>query len=248
MIKQIWFDFGNVFIPIFPERTKEAFEDRGVQFTEEGIQRLNQEFEVGDVTSAQFFQEIASSCKYLQSSSAIAHGWNELLGEMTDPTLFLKKLGKSYDLCLVSNTNEAHIKHIRKQAGPFLWNSFVEKFEALFLSYEIGHRKPDASYFNYVLEHMNAQPEEVLFVDDSPPISRLLKHWASTPSCSTFKIKIWPRNYPRSWQSSINVPPVPLGCKKHTHLLSAPALGSLLSKVNPSPSRRAISALISSTA
>ncbi|MGB0183636.1 MAG: HAD-IA family hydrolase, partial [Schleiferiaceae bacterium] len=26
----------------------------------------------------------------------------------------------------------------------------------------------DASYFNYVLEHMNAQPEEVLFVDDSP--------------------------------------------------------------------------------
>ncbi len=167
MIKQIWFDYGNVFIPIFPERTKEAFENRGVQFTEEGIQRLNQEYEVGEVTSAQFFQEIASSCKYLQSSSAISHAWNELLGEMTDPTLFLKKLGKSYDLCLVSNTNEAHIKHIRKQAGPFLWNSFVEKFEALFLSYEIGHRKPDASYFNYVLEHMNAQPEEVLFVDDS---------------------------------------------------------------------------------
>ena len=47
------------------------------------------------------------------SSSAIVHGWNELLGEMTDPTLFLKKLGKSYDLCLVSNTNEAHIKHIQ---------------------------------------------------------------------------------------------------------------------------------------
>jgi putative hydrolase of the HAD superfamily len=117
MIKQIWFDFGNVFIPIFPERTKGAFEARGVQFTAEGIQRLNQEFEVGDITSSQFFQEIASSCKHLQSSSAIAHGWNELLGEMTDPTLFLKKLGKSYDLCLVSNTNEAHIKHIRKQAG-----------------------------------------------------------------------------------------------------------------------------------
>ena len=167
MIKQIWFDFGNVFIPIFPERTEKALKECGVQFTAEDIQNINEGFEVGDVSSAQFFQEIASSCKYLQSSSAIVHGWNELLGEMTDPTLFLKKLGKSYDLCLVSNTNEAHIKHIRKQAGPFLWNSFVEKFEALFLSYEIGHRKPDASYFNYVLEHMNALPEEVLFVDDS---------------------------------------------------------------------------------
>lgn len=167
MIKQIWFDFGNIFIPIFPEHAKEAFENRGVQFTEQGIQRLNQEYEVGEITSAQFFRDIASSCKHLQSSSAITHAWNALLGEMTDPTLFLKKLGKSYDLCLVSNTNEAHIKHIRKQAGPFLWNSFVEKFEALFLSYEIGHRKPDASYFNYVLEHMEAKPEEVLFIDDS---------------------------------------------------------------------------------
>lgn len=167
MIKQIWFDFGNVFIPIFPERTEEALKGCGVQFTAEDIQRINEGFEVGDITSAQFFHEIASSCKHLQSTTAIAHAWNALLGAMSDPTLFLKKLGASYDLCLVSNTNEAHIKHIRKQAGPFLWNSFVEKFEALFLSYEIGHRKPDASYFNYVLEHMNALPEEVLFVDDS---------------------------------------------------------------------------------
>ena len=168
MIKQIWFDFGNVFIPIFPVRTEEALKECGVQLSAEDIQRINEGFEVGDVSSAQFFHEIASSCKYLQSTAAIAHAWNELLGEMTDPTLFLKKLSKSYDLCLVSNTNEAHIKYIRKQAGPFLWNSFVEKFEALFLSYEIGHRKPDASYFNYVLEHMNTLPEEVLFVDDSP--------------------------------------------------------------------------------
>ena len=168
MIKQIWFDFGNVFIPINPERTEKALKECGVQFTAEDIQNINEGFEVGDVSSAQFFHEIASSCKHLQSTAAIAHAWNELLGEITDPTLFLKKLSKSYDLCLVSNTNEAHIKHIRKQAGPFLWNSFVEKFEALFLSYEIGHRKPDASYFNYVLKHMNAQPEEILFVDDSP--------------------------------------------------------------------------------
>ncbi|HCP41466.1 MAG TPA: haloacid dehalogenase [Cryomorphaceae bacterium] len=168
MIKQIWFDFGNVFIPIFPQRTKEAFEEQGVQFTEESIQRLNQEYELGVITSGQFFQEIASSCKCLQGSKDIARAWNALLGKMTDPTLFLKRLAASYNLCLVSNTNEAHIRSIRKQAGPFLWNSFVEKFEALFLSYEIGLRKPDDGYFNYVLEYMDAKPEEVLFVDDSP--------------------------------------------------------------------------------
>jgi len=167
MIKQIWFDFGNVFIPIFPERTKKAFEARGVKLSDEAFSKLNVSYEVGEISTREFMQDIAVSCSHLQSSMAVEHGWNALLGKLQDHTLFLKKLSKSYELCLVSNTNEAHIKTVKKQAGPFLWNSFVEKFEALFLSYEIGHRKPDESYFAYVMKHMDAKPEEVLFIDDT---------------------------------------------------------------------------------
>jgi HAD superfamily hydrolase (TIGR01509 family) len=167
MIKQIWFDFGNIFIPIYPERTRKAFDARGVQLTEEGLKALNERYEVGALSTQEFLQDIATTCSHLQSSMAVAHGWNALLGKLQDRTLFLKKLVRTYELCLVSNTNEAHIKHIKKESGPFLWNAFVEKFEALFLSYEIGHRKPDRSYFEYVLKHMDAKPEEVLFIDDS---------------------------------------------------------------------------------
>ena len=167
MIKQIWFDFGNVFIPIYPERTQKAFNARGVKLTEQAFANLNERYEVGAMSTAEFMQDIAMSCTHLQSSMAVAHGWNALLGKLQDRTLFLKKLARTYELCLVSNTNEAHIKHIKKESGPFLWNAFVEKFEALFLSYEIGHRKPDSSYFEYVLKHMDAKPEEVLFIDDS---------------------------------------------------------------------------------
>ena len=167
MIKQIWFDFGNIFIPIYPERTRKAFDARGVQLTEEGLKALNERYEVGALNTQEFLQDIATTCSHLQSSMAVAHGWNALLGKLQDRTLFLKKLARTYELCLVSNTNEAHIKHIKKESGPFLWNAFVEKFEALFLSYEIGHRKPDRSYFEYVLKHMDAKPEEVLFIDDS---------------------------------------------------------------------------------
>ena len=167
MIKQIWFDFGNVFIPIYPERTQKAFNARGVKLTEQAFANLSERYEVGAMSTSEFMQDIAMSCTHLQSSMAVAHGWNALLGKLQDRTLFLKKLARTYELCLVSNTNEAHIKHIKKESGPFLWNAFVEKFEALFLSYEIGHRKPDSSYFEYVLKHMDAKPEEVLFIDDS---------------------------------------------------------------------------------
>ena len=106
---------------------------------------------------------------------------------MTDPTLFLKKLGKSYDLCLVSNTNEAHIKHIRKQAGPFLWNSFVEKFEALFLSYEIGHGR--CELFQLRLKHMNATGRGAL-IDDSPANIEAAEALGINTFLSTFKSKI----------------------------------------------------------
>lgn len=167
MIKQIWFDFGNVFIPIFPNLAQENFEKHSVQLTQEEIKLLNNSLETGKLEDSEFFETIASSCKYLKSPSSIEKGWNELLGTLTDQNLFLKKLKQRYTLCLVSNTNITHIKTIKKDSGPFLWNNFIRQFEALFLSYEIGYRKPNPAYFNHALKQLNINPNAVLFIDDS---------------------------------------------------------------------------------
>ena len=167
MIKQIWFDFGNVFIPIFPNLAQESFEKHSVQLTQEEIKLLNNSLETGKLEDSEFFETIASSCKYLKSPSSIEKGWNELLGTLTDQNLFLKKIKQRYTLCLVSNTNITHIKTIKKDSGPFLWNNFIRQFEALFLSYEIGYRKPNPAYFNHALKQLNINPNAVLFIDDS---------------------------------------------------------------------------------
>jgi len=167
MIKQIWFDFGNIFIPVHPQSTREALEKCGVQMNEAQFDTLAQEFEKGEISSKEFFQALTMSCKFLQSSRCVKMGWDALLGELRDNTLFLKKLGQEYNICLVSNTNEAHIQTIKEQSGPFLWNNFMEKFDALFLSYEMGCRKPDPEYYDRVLDTMGALPEEVLFIDDT---------------------------------------------------------------------------------
>ncbi len=167
MIKQIWFDFGNIFIPVHPQSTREALEKCGVQMNEGQFDALAQEFEKGEISSKEFFQALTMSCKFLQSSRCVKMGWDALLGELRDNTLFLKKLGQEYNICLVSNTNEAHIQTIKEQSGPFLWNNFTEKFDALFLSYEMGCRKPNPEYYDRVLDAMGALPEEVLFIDDT---------------------------------------------------------------------------------
>ena len=167
MIKQIWFDFGNVFIPVFPENTKDGFNNCGVQLSDEHFTELHHSFEVGEIDQRTFFQSIASSCKYLQSTSCVKRAWNGMLGDFQDDLFYLKKLGNSYDLALVSNTNETHIDAIATAVGPFLWSNFTEAFDALFLSYEIHERKPNRSYFEKVAKAMNAEPNEVLFIDDT---------------------------------------------------------------------------------
>ena len=168
MITQIWFDFGNIFIPINPAETKKRMEECGVQLTPEAFDKLNREYEVGLLSEHDFMQELSTSCKFLQSSRCVELAWNALLGELNDNTLFLGKLKKEYNLALVSNTNHTHISHIKKQSGLFLWNQFIEKFDAHFFSYEIGQRKPDFEYFDHVLAAMDTLPENVLFIDDSP--------------------------------------------------------------------------------
>ena len=50
MIKQIWFDLGNIFIPVFPENTKEQFERCGVQLPKAHFTELHHAFEVGEVS------------------------------------------------------------------------------------------------------------------------------------------------------------------------------------------------------
>ena len=167
MIKQIWFDFGNIFIPVHPENTKDQFERCGVQLSEAHFTELHHAFEVGEVSQHKFFQSLTASCKFLQSTQCVTQAWNSMLGDLRDETLFLKKLGESYDLALVSNTNAAHIAAIAAASGPFLWKRFTKTFDGLFLSHEIHERKPNASYFEKVAKAMNAEPDEVLFVDDT---------------------------------------------------------------------------------
>lgn len=168
MIKQIWFDFGNVFIPVHPEKTRELLTSCGAQLSDEQFQRLNERYERGELSEREFLATLVHSCSLLQATRRISSAWNALLGSLNDNVFFLKSLKKSYDICLVSNTNETHIESIRKSSGPFLWNQFINAFDALFLSFEMGSRKPEAAYYQTVLENMGAEPDEVLFIDDNP--------------------------------------------------------------------------------
>ncbi|NBD13781.1 MULTISPECIES: HAD family phosphatase [Corallococcus] len=63
---------------------------------------------------------------------------------------------------LVSNTNALHVAYVK----PLL--PLLQRFDALVLSCEVGHVKPEPAIYRLALEKAGCAPEEAAFFDDLP--------------------------------------------------------------------------------
>lgn len=121
-------------------------------------------FGSGMMTQDEFWQYFADNGAETVDSSEDLFGATleqqlELYPSMID---YIKKLGEyGYRCAVLSDTNEAHANILRE-------NRVYEPFnDQVFLSHEIGVRKPAAAAFTYALEHLGViDPSTVLFVDD----------------------------------------------------------------------------------
>jgi putative hydrolase of the HAD superfamily len=77
-------------------------------------------------------------------------------------TELLAELAPKYRLASLSNTNELHWERFARD-----WD-LPSRFDANFPSYAVGRLKPDADYFEHVLQTLGVAPGRALFVDDNP--------------------------------------------------------------------------------
>ena len=102
------------------------------------------------------------------TSSQIVNAWNGmLLGFMPDAIACLKRLSSSYRLFLLSNTNEIHIQEIESRVGTVFFSDFCSLFENVYLSHELGLRKPHPEVFKHILNQQGLKANETFFIDDS---------------------------------------------------------------------------------
>jgi len=73
----------------------------------------------------------------------------------------LAALAPHYTLASVSNTNELHWERFERE-----W-SLPAMFHQNFPSHAVGKLKPDADYFEHVLDELRVEPAHALFVDDN---------------------------------------------------------------------------------
>ena len=171
--KAIIFDLGAVILNINYQNTIDEFTKLGVKkaatFYSKKVQTdLFNQIETGMISSNQFLkalQKKTNNANIIQVEQA----WNAMLLDLPEERLqLIKKLKDNHNIYLLSNTNAIHINAFKEQLGDKKWLAFCELFDKMYLSHELGLRKPDVKIFEYILKEQKLKVEEVFFIDDSP--------------------------------------------------------------------------------
>ena len=172
--KNILFDLGNVILNIDYTLTVKSFQELELSnfenlFSQAQQQQLFDVYEKGEISSAQFRTALKTFCKKNTTDHAIDKAWNSMLLDLPAERLdLLGRLKDTHRTFLLSNTNEIHIiafhEYLEKN---FKTSDLSAYFEKMYLSYQVGMRKPDIEIFEFIIKENNLNPMETLFIDDS---------------------------------------------------------------------------------
>lgn len=179
LIDAVVFDIGRVLIDFSFDR---AFEAAAVfaklppreirarlfgesEFAGKDRERDVVEFECGRISALEFHARVEKQLECSFPFPAFVEAWNCIFTGEVESTLHLMRqlrAGGKVKVGILSNTNQLHFEYLRARMPVF------DELEHVYASHEIGHRKPDADSFHYVLREMNVAANRTVFVDDLP--------------------------------------------------------------------------------
>jgi FMN phosphatase YigB (HAD superfamily) len=174
MIKNIIFDLGGVLLDIDYQRSIDAFKNVGIHnfenmFSQFKADALFEKLETGELSEPDFYSAIKQRTPLTITNSQIDNAWNALILHFrTESLAELEKLAGRYNLYLLSNTNNIHLKYFKalftQETGKPLLDAY---FTRAWYSSEVGLRKPGSQIFEFALQEENLVAAETLFIDDT---------------------------------------------------------------------------------
>ena len=173
-VKNIIFDLGGVILNIDYHLTVNQFKAMGIEnfdelFTQAQQSHIFDDFETGSLNEEEFVLRLQEQFKLKKEGQMIIDAWNSMLLDFPKGRKeTLESFAKQYNIVLLSNTNETHVKAFKKiinETYGDYW--FPEVFLNVYYSNEIGMRKPNSDAFEFVLAENNFDPADTLFIDDS---------------------------------------------------------------------------------
>ena len=169
MIKNLLFDFGDVFINLDKKAPEQALAKMGIRIINEEMTTWHNAYEKGLITSDQVTENYLKKFPQLTALS-FQQAWNSIILDLPQQRLdWIIELAKSkkYRLLLLSNTNDLHIEQVIKNMGAVRYSQFQNCFERFYLSQQINLRKPDLEIYDFVLRKDDLLANETLFIDDT---------------------------------------------------------------------------------
>ena len=166
-VQALLFDLGGVLIDIDFERVFRAWAVHSTLPIDEirrrfAVDTAYQRHERGELDGAGYFAHLRRLLALDCTQSAIEDGWNAVfVGEIAD-TLNLVRLARDTLPCFCfTNTNAVH-----QQTWTAGFPQVVALFEEIFVSSELGLRKPERRAFDTVAARIGVDPSAILFFDD----------------------------------------------------------------------------------
>lgn len=169
----IIFDFGGVIINIDYNATIEAFRNLGITnfddlYSQAQQNRLFDQIETGEISEQRFINGLLEILPKGITPYQVIHAWNAMILDVPEETIkLLSQLQGKYKLFLLSNTNSIHIEYAWKHWYKTTSQKPEDLFSKVYLSFEMGMRKPNSEIFSFVCYEQKLNPETTIFIDDS---------------------------------------------------------------------------------
>jgi putative hydrolase of the HAD superfamily len=128
------------------------------------IDEAYEQHERGEIPASDYFAALRQSLAIDLPDEVFVEGWNDVyLGVIPGMPEVLSAAQRCVPLFAFTNSNPTH-----KSVWEHLYASDLQPFETVFVSSDLGVRKPDPHAFDLVARRMGFAPWEVLFFDDGP--------------------------------------------------------------------------------
>ncbi|MDX7986160.1 glucose-1-phosphatase [Xenorhabdus sp. 12] len=162
------FDMGNVIIDIDFKRALAVWSNLSgtplaTLSTKFSLGELFEKHECGQISDADFAEMMCDELDVSLSFEQFTEGWNAIFIDVRQDVIeIMNKLrAQEHRVVVLSNTNHLHFEY-----WPEHYPEIAASTDFLYLSHNLGVRKPTPDIFQHVLETEGVAAEQAIFFDD----------------------------------------------------------------------------------